>query len=713
MGLLSIGRTCGWPLVIDDSLIPIAGEAPSSPASFRGIPVLRHTAARRHVSSVGRRRGGVPQSSILCCFALGALSALPASAADPASNFQQKIRPVLEKHCFKCHNAEKHKGGVDLTPFENEGAVLKKHKLWKQVIEQIETEQMPPDDDRFTQFHGTMVVNGVKQTLALLDSGHPALLDPGPSLAHRLSRGEYNNVIRDLTGVDSDFSQKVGMPLDSTGSSYENIAAALLLPPSLLEKYFTAADLVLDRLFGPLPTAPKSKPAWQSDDEIKKVKAQREKFFASVPENADRSVTLKFVTQFTRLAWRRPVAAAESERLMKIYDAALAKGDTPRTALRRTLKPVLVASDFLFRIEEDRTPKTPAPGMVIPAAKVSDIELASRLSFFLWSSIPDEELLALAEKNQLSTPAALAAQVKRMLADPRAKELTENFFVRWLGANRVSQARPSTEAFPVFNDAMKKAMLKEVAMFCDHLRTEDRPVLDLLNADYTFANADLAKLYGLSGVTGKDFQRVALKPENHRGGVLGMGAILASTSHTDRTSPTQRGKWMLDVVFGTPPAPPPANAGQFKDDGKKKQAPKNFREKLAQHATDETCAGCHRRMDPLGFGLDNFDAIGAWRPTSPELDTSGELPSGEKFNGVDDLKKIVWARREQFTRNLVGQMLTYALGRELEYYDEGQITRIKNGLEKSGGKFSALVLGIVTSYPFQCRRNAEVAVAAK
>lgn len=638
-------------------------------------------------------------------FLITALTGTGASAADPT--FKDNIRPLLEQHCFKCHNTQKQKGGIDLTPFDSEGSVLKKHKLWERVVEQIETHEMPPDDDRFTAQHGTMVVTGVKKTLSLLESGHPALLDPGPSLARRLSHVEYNNALRDLFGRDMDIAKKAGLPEDSTGSSYENIAGALLVQPALLEKYFIATDIVLDRLFGPLPEAPKSKPAWQSDAEIANLKAQKSQFFATVPENADRAVTQKFVAQFIRLAWRRPVQPAESDRLMKIYDAAIARGDTPRIALRRTLKPVLVAPDFLFRIEQDRVPKTPAAGTTIPAAKVSDVELASRLSFFLWSSIPDEELLGLAEKNQLSQPAILAAQVKRMLADARAKELTENFFLRWLGAHRVTNARPNTEAFPAFNESMKKAMLAEVTAFCENLRAEDRPLLDLLNADYTFANADLAKLYGFDPVTGKELQRVTIKPESHRGGILGMGAILASTSHTDRTSPTQRGKWVLDVIFGTPPAPPPANASQFKDDGKKKAEPKNFREKLAQHAADATCAGCHRKMDPLGFGLDNFDAIGAWRPTTADLDTSGVLPGGEKIGGVDELKKVIWAKREQFSRNLVAQMLTYALGRELEYFDESQVSRIKASVDKNGGKFSALILGVVNSYPFQYRRNAD------
>ena len=654
-------------------------------------------------------------SAFLAMSALGriVLAEEKKPAAPMAGEFQQKLRPMLQEHCFKCHNAEKHKGGIDLTQFDSEGAVLKKYKLWQRVIEAVRTEEMPPDDDKFTPMHGEVVVGGVKKILALLDSGHPSLTDPGPSPARRLSRSEYSNAMRDLTGVELDFSALVGIPEDSTGSSFENVAAALNLPPSLLEKYFAAADLALTRLFGEPDPQWDAKPDWERKAVEEKVKKVRAKFFDGVPENADRAAAGKLVAQFARLAWRRPIAPAETERLMKLYDAALVKGEAPRVALRKTLKPVLVSADFLFRIEEDRTPQKPPPGAVVAAAKVSDVELASRLSFFLWSSIPDEELLAAAEKGELSKPAALEAQVKRLLADERAKRFTAGFFLRWLGANKVSEARPSTEFFPTFNDNMKKAMREEVSAFCDNLRAEDRPVLDLIASNYTFVNADLAKLYGIDGVTAKEVQRVALKPEHHRGGVLGMGAVLAATSHTNRTSPTKRGKWVLDVIFGNPPPPPPPNAGMFKDEEKNKKEPKDFREKLAQHASDPSCAGCHAKMDPLGFGLDNYNAIGEWRPTSPELDTSGKLPGGEKFGGVDDLKKLVWARRDLFVRNTIGQMLTYALGRELDYYDEGQITRIKATADKSGGKLSALVLGIVQSYPFQYRRNAEAAVAAK
>ncbi len=623
------------------------------------------------------------------------------AGAAGSGDFQQDLRPVLQAHCYKCHDAEKHKGGIDLAQFENEGAILKKYKLWRRVVEAVQTEAMPPDDDKFTPQNGQALAGGVQKILALLDSGHPALVDPGPALIRRLSRAEFSNALRDLTGLDIDFSQELGLPEDSTGTSYENLAAALSMPSALLEKTFAATDLALGTLFDePFPSHD-GKP---NKDQVKRA---REKFFAGLPVDADRAATEIFVAKFARLAWRRPVAPPETARLLNLYDAALSRGDAPRVALRQTLQPILVAPDFLFRIEEDRTPAMPAAGTTTPAARVNDVELASRLSFFLWSSIPDEELLAAAEAGKLAQPAELEVQVKRMLADARAQRLTREFFLRWLEVNNIESARPTTEFFPTFNDGMKRAMREEITRFCDNLRTEDRPVLDLLASDYTFVNADLARLYGIEGVTSKDFQRVALKPEMHRGGVLGMGVMLAVTSHTNRTSPTKRGKWVLDVVFGNPPPPPPANAGMFKDEGHNKKEPKDFREKLAQHASDPTCAACHVKMDPLGFGLDNYDPIGAWRPTNAELNTSGVLPGGQKFGGADELRLILWQRRDQFVRNAVGQMLTYALGRELDYFDEGQITRIKTAADQNGDRLSSIVLGIVKSYPFQYRRNAQ------
>jgi hypothetical protein len=244
-------------------------------------------------------------------------------------------------------------------------------------------------------------------------------------------------------------------------------------------------------------------------------------------------------------------------------------------------------------------------------------------------------------------------------------------------------------------------------MFFDMLRQEDRNVLELLDADYTYLNEELAKYYKIPGVTGKEMRRVPLKPEYHRGGLLGMGSMLALTSHTSRTSPTLRGKWILEVVFGTPPPPPPAEAGMFKDEEKGKE-PKSFREKLNQHAARASCASCHKKLDPLGFALENYDGAGVWRKDDKgrPLDTGGILPTGEKMNGAEDLKKVLLQHKSEFTHNLVEQLFVYALGRELDWYDDRSLNEVQADVEKDNGRFSTLILGIVRSYPFQQRRNA-------
>jgi hypothetical protein len=301
----------------------------------------------------------------------------------------------------------------------------------------------------------------------------------------------------------------------------------------------------------------------------------------------------------------------------------------------------------------------------------------------------------------------LEQQVRRMLADPKAHALTEQFAVQWLQLNKLFNARPSTEFFPTFNADLKKAMYDEATLFVDALRTEDRSVLELLDADYTFVNEELAKHYGIAGVTGKQMRRVGFKPEAHRGGVLAMGGVLALTSHVSRTSPTLRGKYVLEVLFGTPPPPPPANAGTIKDEQEKGKEPRTFREKLAMHSTDPVCANCHKRMDPLGFALDNYDAVGAWRDTAAgkPLDTTGVLPTGEKMSGAADLKAILLKRRDDFERNLIEQLMVFALGRELDYYDDGPVQAVKSGLETSEHRFARLVMGIAGSYPMLHRRN--------
>ena len=361
---------------------------------------------------------------------------------------------------------------------------------------------------------------------------------------------------------------------------------------------------------------------------------------------------------------------------------------------------MLVSPYFLFRVEANQPSAQPS--------RVSDHELATRLSYFLWATMPDDTLSALADQGRLSDPEVLDEQVLRMLKDPKAKVLTESFARQWLQLDKLRTARPSTEFFPAFTGNLRRAMYDETTTFFDRLRVEDRSVLELLDADYTYVNADLARHYGIPGVEGDQAKRVELKPEYHRGGLLGMGSVLAMTSHTFRTSPTLRGKYVLEVLLGTPPPPPPPNAaGMLKEERGKE--PKSFRDQLAQHAGNPACSGCHGKLDPLGFAMDNFDAVGAWRESTPEkpLDTSGELPTGEKFNGNSELKQVVLKRKDQYLRNLTGQLLSYSLGRELQDSDDWTLRQVATDTAKGGYRLSTLVTGIVKSVPFQYRRGAQ------
>jgi len=384
----------------------------------------------------------------------------------------------------------------------------------------------------------------------------------------------------------------------------------------------------------------------------------------------------------------------------------MTEGKTYEQAIRAVMKPVLVSPHFLYRVEGNRPAASSGLG-----AKVSDHELAVRLSYFLWATMPDDALAEVADQQKLSSPVTFDAQVQRMLMDPKARSLTDSFAAQWLHLAKLENARPSTEFFPTFNAKLKQAMHEETVMFFDNLRTEDRPIFDLLDADYTFVNGELARHYNIPAVSGLATRKVALKPEFHRGGLLGMASVLALTSHTHRTSPTQRGKYVLEVIFGTPPPPPPVNVGQINEGGKRKgkngkEEIASFRDLLAQHAVQKSCASCHAKIDPLGFALDNFDAIGGWRENTKEtpLDTTGVLPGGEKINGAAELKKIILSRKDEFARNMAEQMLSYALGRKIDYFDESALREIEAAMKKGEYKFSSLVRAVTGSYPMQNRR---------
>lgn len=628
-------------------------------------------------------------------------------------SYSADIRPLLQSRCQECHGVSEQSGNVDFSVIETDKSAAFNRKIWRRALAQLQAGDMPPAGEApLEPEQKKKLIDWMQRTVDVIDENDPANRDPGPAVVRRLTLVEYNNTVRDLLGVEFD-AAAVGITEDSgEGNTFGNLAIALDLPPALLEKYFSAADQILDRLFG---TELSSSINGRIQDQ---ARASREKLFGLKPNEwrrADyvvappngvesREAAQRLITPLVRRAYRGQATATDIDRLLVLFDRATAQEKSYGDAIRLMLKAILVSPKFLFRLEAN-----PPGAKAGETVAVTDQQLAVRLSYFLWSSMPDDELLDLVDRNELSKPEVLEKQITRMLADKKARALTTNFAVPWLQIHKLPVARPSTEFFPEFNANIRQAMFDETTTFFDMLRQEDRSLVELLAADYTYANEELAKFYGLANVKGKEPQRVALQAGDHRSGLLGMGSVLAVTSHTSRTSPTLRGKWILEVLFGTPPPPPPANVSQIKEERRGKKEVETFREKLAQHAHDKSCAGCHKKMDPLGFALDNFDAVGRWRETYGDLklDVSGELPTGEKLNGSADLQKVLLTRKDQFIRHLSSQMLMYALGRELDNFDDCPLQRITAKLQAEDYRFSTLVREIVLSYPFQNRRGQE------
>jgi hypothetical protein len=399
-----------------------------------------------------------------------------------------------------------------------------------------------------------------------------------------------------------------------------------------------------------------------------------------------------------RRAYRRPVGNADVEKAMKFYRQGRKDGDFD-AGIEMALSAVLVNPQFLFRVERD------PPGVAAKAAyRVGDVDLASRLSFFLWSSIPDDELLDLAERGELHKPAVLEKQVRRLLADDRSRTLATGFAVQWLHLRNLESILPDLRLFPDFDDNLRKAFRRETELLFDSVVREDRGVLDLLKADYTFLNERLAAHYGIPHVYGNRFRRVALGPDRERGGLLRHGSILTVTSYATRTSPVVRGKWILENFLGTPPPPPPPDVPALRENTVSASLP--IRERLAEHRANASCASCHRLIDPVGFSLEQFDAVGRWRTTEDgkPVDAAGGLPDGSEFDGVAGLERALLHRPEWFVRTLTDKLFTFALGRPPEEHDAPAIRTMVREARAQEYRFSALIVGLVKSTPFQMRK---------
>ena len=429
--------------------------------------------------------------------------------------------------------------------------------------------------------------------------------------------------------------------------------------------------------------------------------ASSRRLFVCRPAGRDdeEACATQILATLARRAYRRPVAPDDLEVLRGFYHEGRRAGSF-ETGIQRALEMMLVDPEFLFRIERDPVGVPPAT-----AYRLTDVELASRLSFFLWSSVPDHELLDVAAEGRLSDPAVLEHQVRRMLADPRSSVLVSSFAAQWLHLRRMDSVTPDVNAFPAFDDNLRAAFVRETELFLESQLRDDRSVVDLLSADYTFVNERLARHYGLPNVYGSRFRRITWDDERRRG-LLGHGSILTVTSLATRTSPVVRGKWVLENLLGTPPPPPPPNVPELPE-STGRETPTSMRERLEAHRTNPICASCHTRMDPIGFALEHFDAVGRWRDTEggTPIDASGTLPDGTTFVGLPTLRDVLLERHDEFVNTVTEKLLTYALGRGIEYYDRPAIRAIVRQAEENGYRWSSLILGVTRSQPFQMRRS--------
>jgi hypothetical protein len=588
--------------------------------------------------------------------------------ADDRLYYARDIAPLVEKYCLRCHGATRFKGGVSLAGTRSDDDAIKNRALWEKVGDNLRSGEMPPAGAKKPTAREMEVWNRWLDSVVLInDCTGPK--DPGKVTIRRLNRAEYDNTIRDLVGVT--FKPAKDFPADDVGYGFDNIGDVLSLPPLLMEKYLAAAEKIID-------------------EAMKTPEARRR----LLPRNRrDRGALSANLKEFATRAYRRPATDEEVKRLQGFVREAREQGDSPEEGVKLALQAVLISPHFLFRVELDRAGKEAGP--------ISGWELAARLSYFLWSSMPDEELFRLAREDRFGQPGVIETQVRRMLADPKARALADNFATQWLNIRGLAGFSPDPKRFPSYTPALRQAMQRETELFFLHVLREDRSILDFLDADYTFANETLARHYGLQGVHGDTFRKVSLAG-TQRGGILTHASVLAVTSNPTRTSPVKRGKWILDNILGSPPPPPPPDVDELKEG----ETRGTLRQQMEQHRKNPSCASCHQRMDPLGFGFENFDVVGRWRTAEGRhpVDAGGVLPDGSTFTGPAELRKILLKKKDQFARCLTEKLLTYALGRGTERGDRCFVDGIVKKIDKDDYKFTSLIVEIVKSDPFMKKR---------
>ena len=617
--------------------------------------------------------------AVVACFGPAcshAVSAGDAQAEDRRREaeelYRNEVTPFLKTYCVKCHGSGKTKGGISFTNMMKRPEAGELRRRWQIALANVREHDMPPEDavKQPTEAERQTFMNWVGMIKFLSPE------DPGPFVIRRLTKAEYGNTLHDLFGVDP--SVVAELPDDVAGPGYLNT-----LSPLQTEQFLAIANAVLDRVLGP-PEGPPTE--------------QQQRLFGKPPQSGDvRDAARKVARTLARSVYRRPAKEEEIETLLKVFALAQENQLSYMASLRLMLKAMLVSPQFLFitPAEDAEAGKTIVP--------LDDHHLASRLSYFLWATMPDAELAALADSGKLHEPEVLRVQVKRMLGDRRARALFDGFGAQWLGLGDLAGKTFDTAKFPQMTPAMRMAMYEEARLFFESIVRENRSVVRFVDSDYTFLNGTLARLYGLENtITGPEMRRVKLTDAN-RGGILAMPGVLAVTSMPERTSAVKRGVWVLEQVLGQHVPPAPANVPALDEQDRQKIANLTLRQRTELHRKNAVCANCHNILDPIGFGLENFDAIGRWRDQDDSggpIDAAGELPGGERFSSPKELKSIIAARKDELARNLTEKLLAYALCRELEGYDEIILDRLMESFARDEYRMQPLITGIVTSYPF-------------
>lgn len=583
---------------------------------------------------------------------------------------------------------------------DTKALIVRDGKVWMNVVKQIESGEMPPrGQPQMSQAESDTLVKAINEILYSSLSAS----NPGRVVMRRLSHSEYQYSIFSLVGVRYDAQAK--FPADgSGGAGFDNFAGTLFLTPLKMERYYSAAEEILDE-------AHSDEGLWRNvvpESYRKSFWRRIGDWFSGIFTKVDPSegavlAAKEVIVPFATRAYRRFLEPQEAEKLLglfrKVYEG-IDSDDRYDLAIKETLKAVLVSPNFLYRYEEE----LPVP--LDHPYPLSNFELASRLSYFLWTTLPDKELFDAAYHNNLQDKEVLNAQVRRMLKDPKARHFAESFVTQWFGISTIREDNPvDPERFPEMTPSLRDAMYQEMSEYFYYVLTGSRNFLELVDSDYTFLNEELARHYGIAGVQGDHMRRVVVSDRN-RGGILGMGSVLAMTSMPLRTSPVLRGKWILEELLGTPPPPAPPDVGDLPEEA---STDKNasIRDLLTLHRANPTCASCHKRMDPIGFGLENFDPTGRWRNSYGDkpIVAWDTMPSGEIFSGPAGLKKILLSKEDEFARTLSEKMFIYATGRNVGFTDELFIQRLVKNLKENRFDTERFIIELVNLEPFRYKVN--------